>query len=76
MRKLLIIGLLLSGCANPIAQDAYRMAYDSTMHHCTKRINVTLTPAEYAETEQYRSKIDPDLDDKAAIQAFPTRSHY
>ena len=73
MRKLLIIGLLLTGCSTGIPESAYRSAYDTSMHYCTKRIVTKLTPAEYAETEQYRSKVDPDLDNKAAIQAVYAR---
>lgn len=75
MRELLILGLLLSGCASQ--PDWYGMAYKQSFDACIRLTTynklTTLTPAEYAETEQYRSKVDPELDDKAAIQAVYDR---
>ncbi len=74
MRKLLIIGLLLSGCGTTsIQEQAHESTYRNSLTRCVQRINVVLSPAEYAETEGYRSKIDPDLDNKAAINAVYER---
>ncbi len=73
-REILISSfLVLVGCASPVAQNAAQTTYNTAYESCVKRINVTLTPAEYEETEKYRSKIDPDLDDKVAIQAVYER---
>lgn len=74
MRKLLTLAvvLTLTGCMTQRDDQYQRAAYKSELDTCLKRqhyYNVTLTPAEYAETERYRSKIDPDLDDTNAIQA-------
>lgn len=73
-RQLVLIGvlLMLPGCMTQQADKWEKYAYNNELRRCLNQhhhSNVTLTPAEYAETEQYRSTVDPSLDNTGAIQA-------
>ena len=65
-----LLALFISGCSTGYEQY-YEPTYKHELERCLKKLGyetVYLTADEYKATLKYRSKIDPDLDDRATIE--------